>query len=261
MTGQNNRIQLHRGDALAVLRDLPTGSVDALITDPPYSSGGMVRGDRTASTRTKYVRSDAKHSIEDFTGDTRDQRAYAYWCALWLGEALRVVKPGGVAIIFTDWRQLPSTTDALQAGGWVWRGIVPWAKINPRPQSGRFAAECEYAVWASNGAMPQDWSGDALPGFYQAIAPRGDGREHQAQKPLEVMRGLVKIAPAGGVVLDLFMGAGTTGVAAVTEHRHFIGVELLEAHFATAERRIRAAIGQPVPAGHQDALDLTEVAP
>lgn len=254
----DDRIRLYRGDALAVLRDLPTASVDALVTDPPYSSGGMTRGDRTASTRTKYVRSDAQHAIEDFTGDTRDQRAYAYWCALWLAEALRVVRPGGVALLFTDWRQLPSTTDALQAGGWVWRGVVPWAKTNARPQAGRFSAQCEYVVWGSAGAMPVDYSADVLPGFYYSGAPKD--REHQTQKPVDVMRSLVQIVPAGGVILDPFMGAGTTGVAAVTEGRRFVGVELVDGHFDTAQRRIQSSAGAPVPRGNQDALDLSGLA-
>ena len=52
----------------------------------------------------------------DFTGDDRDQRAYGYWCALWLAECLRVTKPGGACLMFTDWRQLPATRDAIQAG-------------------------------------------------------------------------------------------------------------------------------------------------
>lgn len=109
---------LYLGDTLAVLAELETGSVDALITDPPYSSGGMVRSDRMAKTSTEYVQSDsANQSLTDFSGDNRDQRAYAQWMALWLTEASRVVNPGGVALLFTDWRQLPSTTDALQAGG------------------------------------------------------------------------------------------------------------------------------------------------
>ena len=250
----DDRCTLYRAEALALLQALPDASVDALVTDPPYSSGGMTRGDRTQGTRTKYVSSDAQHDIADFAGDTRDQRAYAYWCALWLAEAQRVVRPGGAALLFTDWRQLPSTTDALQAGGWVWRGIVPWAKVNARPQLGRFTAECEYVVWGSNGPMPPDTEVGTLPGFYQMGAPRQ--REHMAQKPVEIMRGLVKIAPPGGVVLDLFMGAGTTGVAALLEGRLFIGNEREAVHYANAERRIRTTAGEAIPRGEQDALQF-----
>lgn len=204
----------------------------------------------------KYVQtgSSSHESLAAFAGDNRDQRAYAYWCALWLSECLRVVKPGGVALLFTDWRQLPSTSDALQAGGFVWRGIVPWAKPNSRPMSGRFRAECEFVVWGSSGAMEQDWSAPVLPGFFQANSPRE--RDHITQKPIEVMRELVKIVPRGGVILDPFMGSGTTGVAALIEGRRFVGVELTP-HFAeVAERRIRHAAGQAMPDDSQAALDL-----
>ena len=238
-------VQLYAGDALAFLRELPTGSVNAVITDPPYSSGGMVRSDRAgSSTSAKYVSTgSSSKALTDFSGDNRDQRAYGYWSALWMGEALRVTNPGGVILAFTDWRQLPATTDAVQAGGWVWRGIVPWYKPVSRPYSGRFTNHCEYVVWGSNGRMPTDHSAPVLPGFYQASAPRD--REHQTQKPLDVMRELVKIVPVGGTVLDPFMGSGTTGVAATVEGRKFIGCEMVP-HFAeVSERRIRDAQNRP----------------
>lgn len=234
-------VQLHRGEALAFLASLPDGSVDAVITDPPYSSGGMVRGDRTGSTGAKYKapRAGRVDALEDFSGDNRDQRGYAFWVNLWLGECLRVVKPGGVAMLFTDWRQLPTTTDVIQAAGWIWRGIVPWSKPGLRPMSGRFRAECEFMVWGSNGSMPWDYTAPALPGFFQASPPRE--RDHITQKPLEVMRELVKIAPKGGTVLDPFMGSGTTGVAAVLEGRKFVGSELTEHYYEVAKRRILTA--------------------
>ena len=246
---------LYRADALAVLADLPTGSVDALITDPPYSSGGMVRGDRMASTKLKYVQTgSSSHDLDDFTGDNRDQRAYAYWSALYLGEALRVLRNGSPAVLFTDWRQLPATTDAFQAGGFVWRGIVPWAKTSYRPQSGRFAAQCEYAVWGSAGGMGTDYTLPSLPGFYQASSPRE--REHITQKPLDVMRDLVKIATPGGTVLDPFAGSGTTGVAALLEGRQFIGVEMTEHYAEVAARRLSEAAGVYVAKDAQDVLDF-----
>ncbi|OCI31067.1 DNA-methyltransferase [Oerskovia enterophila] len=252
----DDRAALYRGDALQVLAALPSGSVDAVVSDPPYSSGGMVRGDRMQGTHAKYVQSDssARDNIAAFSGDNRDQRAYAYWSALWMGEALRTTKPGGIILAFTDWRQLPSTADAIQAGGWIWRGIVPWVKPNARPQSGRFTAQAEYVAWGSNGPLPVDYSAAVLPGFYQASPPRE--REHITQKPVDVMRSLVKICPEDGTVLDPFMGSGTTGVAAMLERRRFIGVEMVDDHAATAERRIREAQGQAVPRGDQDVLDL-----
>jgi site-specific DNA-methyltransferase (adenine-specific) len=229
-------MKLHHGEALAFLASLPSGSVDAVITDPPYSSGGFVRGDRMGDTVSKYVRIEQGDEV-DFAGDNRDQHAYAYWLALWLSECLRVTRNGGVCLLFTDWRQLPATTDAIQSGGWVWRGLVPWHKPASRPTSGRFTASCEYVVWGSRGAMPVE--GDVLPGFFQASAPRD--REHITQKPLSVMRELVKIVPKGSTVLDPFMGSGTTGVAAVLEGRDFIGAEMTEHYYEVAVRRISTA--------------------
>ncbi|WP_082761825.1 DNA-methyltransferase [Mycolicibacterium mucogenicum] len=256
LTYQDHALDLYHGDALAVLAELPDACVDAVICDPPYSSGGMVRADRMGSTRTKYVVSDAKHDLADFGGDNRDQRGYQYWCALWLAECLRITKPGGVLCQFTDWRQLPATTDAIQAGGWVWRGLIPWIKPNARPQQGRFTSHAEYVVWGTKG--PRELAGDIMDGYFMSNPPRS--REHITQKPMDVMRHLVRIAPEGGRVLDPFMGSGTTGAAAVLEGRRFIGIEHSEHYVDVAERRIRTAAGQAVDgADDQPALDFDTV--
>jgi site-specific DNA-methyltransferase (adenine-specific) len=254
---EDDRATLFNADALAVLASLPTASVDALITDPPYSSGGMVRGDRAgADTKSKYSGSYGKQPDHaDFTGDNRDQRGYAYWCALWLSESLRVVKPGGLALVFTDWRQLPATTDAVQSGGWVWRGIVPWYKPSSRPMPGGFSSSCEYVVWASAGPMERDYqNGVYLPGFFQAGPPRD--REHLTQKPLDVMRSLCKVAGDGATVLDPFAGSGTTGAAAVLNGQNFIGSEM-SAHYAeVAANRLRTVAQGYRDDGQQAALEF-----
>lgn len=248
---EDDRATLYRGDALAVLRELPDASVDAVITDPPYSSGGLMRGDRAVAGSHGKYQGDAVNLLPEFGGDSRDQRSYAYWCALWLAECRRVTKPAGLLMTFTDWRQTPATTDAVQSGGWVWRGLVPWYKPNTRPQSGRFTAQCEYVVWASNGAMPVDRSRGTFPGFYQYQPERN--KEHVTQKPLGLMRDLVAIVPEDGLILDPFMGSGTTGVASTTSRRRFVGVEMTDHYCRVAEQRIRAA-------GAQTALDFGGVA-
>lgn len=239
-------IRIQHGNALQLLTEQETASVDALITDPPYSSGGMVRSDRSRGVHEKYVTNDSQsgHELGAFSGDNRDGRSYGYWASLWLTEALRVVKPGGACCLFTDWRQLPTTTDALQAGGWVWRGIVPWRKPNPRPQKGRFRNACEYVVWGTNGPRGTEAiDGECLPGIYEGSPPRD--RQHITQKPLQVMRGLVQIAPPGGVVLDPFAGSGTTAEACEREGRSFIGFEI-EPHFAeVAQQRIEEVQSSP----------------
>jgi len=225
-------LQVLHGDALAVIPTLETDSVDALITDPPYSSGGQFRGDRALVTSKKYQQSDAV-ALPEFSGDNRDQRSWIMWMSIWLNECRRVVKPGGFGCLFTDWRQLPATTDALQAGGWVWRGIVPWDKVHARPMAGRFRAQAEYIVWGTNGPRPWNNAEPCHDGVFRFPSPSTALREHMTQKPLELMKKIVAIVPPGGTVLDPFLGSGTTAVACAETGRRCVGVEMTE-HFAAA---------------------------
>ena len=232
---------LYCGDAIEMLMSLEAGTVDAVITDPPYSSGGAFRGDRAMDTKTKYLSSGSGNieKTQDFGGDNRDQRAFHFWSTLWAAQALRVSKPGAPALFFTDWRQLPVSTDYLQSGGWVWRGLVPWAKKTCRPQMGRFSAQCEYVVWGSAGPLPTERGVGCLPGFYEFSSP--SDREHVTQKPLQLMQAMVEIVPRDSLVLDPFMGSGTTGAAASSMGRAFVGCEQNRTYFDIACRRIEEA--------------------
>jgi site-specific DNA-methyltransferase (adenine-specific) len=228
------------GEALSALRNLPSASVGALITDPPYSSGGFTRGDRTNDASAKYSQAEARPQAT-FGGDNRDQRGFEYWCTLWLAEAQRCALPGAPVVQFTDWRQLPLTTDSIQAGGWVWRGIFVWSKgVCCRPQMGRFRSACEYGVWGTNGSTEDRVDVGCLPGVIEVPPPMGENRVHLTQKPVEVMEAVCAIAPPGSVILDPFTGSGSTGIAAIRLGRRFIGIER-DAHYAAIARdRIEA---------------------
>jgi site-specific DNA-methyltransferase (adenine-specific) len=241
MSNENPGWRLHLGEALAFLRELPNDSADAVITDPPYSSGGQYRSDRIQSTAIKYTNSDTKLRRPEFAGDARDQRGFRFWSALWMSECLRIAKPGAPICVFTDWRQLPTTTDAVQAGGWVWRGIVAWDKTEAvRPVLGRFSSQCEYVVWGSKGPMPLDRIPGVLPGcFRHPVKPKD--KHHITGKPTPLMQDLVRICPVGGVVLDPFAGSGTTGVAALASGRRFLGCELVPEYHELATKRLEAA--------------------
>lgn len=215
---------------------------DAIVTDPPYSSGGFVRGDRMCSARSKYVTNGAQHGLADFDGDNRDQRGYLAWCTVWLGEAHRIVRSGAPIAPFTDWRQLPTTTDAIQAGGFVWRGIAPWTKNNAsRPAIGRYRNDAEYLVWGSRGPMLSRREVGCLPGTFVSPPVHHTARKHNTEKPIAVMEQIVAICPPGGTVFDPFAGSGSTGVAAIRSGRRFVGVEKSAAIFDVACERLRAA--------------------
>ncbi|MFJ3794955.1 DNA-methyltransferase [Streptomyces sp. NPDC090088] len=231
---------LHTGDSLTVLATLAS-PVDAVICDPPYNSGGRTNAARRSdSARGKYVSGNAQHLLPDFDGDSRDQRGYTNWLSLVLAETYRLARSGASALVFTDWAQLPATSDALQAAGWIWRGIIPWHKPISRPVKDGFRRECEYVLWGTRGEPYRHAPTVYLPGFVTGSQPRGTARQHITQKPLTVMRQLVQIVPPGGLILDPFTGSGTTGEAALLEGRAFLGIEQSPPIAATARTRLAA---------------------
>lgn len=239
-------VTIYHGDFMDILPTL--AGVDAVITDPPYSSGGMYRGDRAMTTRDKYTSTgaEAKYAAA-FSGDNRDQRSFALWCSFWLGYCLRASNAGAVLAMFSDWRQLPTVTDALQTGGWVWRGVAGWAKPTARPVPDRMRQALEFIAWGTKGARvcrPHE-TARYHAGLYHQSAPSGKGRLHATEKPVELLEDLVAMAPPGGLVLDPFMGSGSTGEACIRTGRRFIGVEVDAHYFEVARRRLERALAQP----------------
>lgn len=239
------RVTLHCGDALALLPRLRRrdSNIDALICDPPYSSGGLFKGDRAADPRIKYEQDGVKRSRPAFPGDNRDQRSWTRWCALWLGEALPLVREGGYVLLFTDWRQLPAATDAIQAAGFVWRGIVAWDKGQGAraPHKGYFRHQCEYILWGTKGRCPIASHAGPFAGCLHHTVRQAD-KFHLTGKPTQLMRELVQVVPRGSTILDAFMGSGTTLVAAVETGRHAVGIELDRPTFRAAKERIARAM-------------------
>lgn len=230
------------GDTLQILKTFPDKLFGGVITDPPYASGAADQNARQKSTAVKYSSAKTGNPLPDFEGDSKDQRSWTHWAAEWLAEARRCSKEGAPICVFIDWRQLPSLTDALQWAGWIWRGTLVWDKTNSRPQRGRFRQQAEFVVWGSNGHMPVNRAAPVLPGVFRQSMPAATKRIHQTEKPLEVMRELVKIVEPGGIVLDPFAGAGTTVLAAKLEGYPAVGIELSPHYAAAAQKRIENEI-------------------
>jgi len=237
----NNPVQvgqatLYRGDCLGIIPGL-RHQFDAVVTDPPYSSGGQSKGNRAASTAAKYLNSKSNSPWADFAGDSKDQRSYLHWSALWMSLCYERLNPGGLMIVFSDWRQLPVTSDALQASGFTWRGVGVWDKAgSSRPYKGGFKAQTEFFLWGSKGALVGD---TYSPGLFKVSQKPGE-KLHQVGKPLPLMEALV--AACGGSVLDPFMGSGTTGAAALSQGKDFVGIEVSEHYHQVAVDRLRKLV-------------------
>ena len=243
----DDAVTIYHGEALATLADLEPGSCDVLMTDPPYSSGGMFRGDRAADPTDKYRGwsqnadgSSRKPTAEygTFGGDSRDQVSWVRWCAAWGTETMRAVRSGGSSFLFTDWRQLPATVDVVQFGGWTWQGLVVWDKGVARPMAGRFRNHLEYVVWSTKGGHVRS---DDYPSALIAVPTVSSSeREHVTQKPTELLTQLLRVVPGEAplTVLDPFMGSGSTLVAAKYAGHKAIGIELEERYCEIAAKRL-----------------------
>lgn len=235
--------ELFGSESYALLRSLADNSVDALITDPPYCSGGP--GSSTSRPPSeKYVQGGQTHQWLDFAGDQRDVLGYLGWATLWLSECFRVLKPGARALMFTDWRQLPASSMAFQSGGFIWRGLISWDKVCARPQRGSFTSQCEYILWGTKGKLQRDMGEgrQTLPGVIRCPVERIGQKLHMTGKPLDLMRELVKCVPDGGTVLDPFMGSASTGVACLERGLKFIGCEMVPGIYDVAKDRIRKIV-------------------
>jgi site-specific DNA-methyltransferase (adenine-specific) len=228
---QDEQVTIYHGDSFDILHDL--SGIGAVITDPPYSSGGAFRGDRAQLTTTKYVNSDTAAYRPEFAGDTRDQRSFLAWATMWLNAARQASEPGAVLASFIDWRQLPVLTDAVQAGGWTWRNLATWWKPGVRMQKGRFSASAEYVIYATNGPV-LDGAGSPQNVFSCKV---DSDRDHIAQKPADVMRWVLQVVRPGCLVLDPFMGSGSTLRAAKDVGCKAIGIDVDERYCEIAAER------------------------
>lgn len=161
------------------------------------------------------------------------------WATLWLGECWRLAKPGTPCLVFSDWRQLPAMTDAIQAAGWAWKGVVVWHKPSARPMLGSFRRDTEFVIHAVKGQAKMH-TRQCFPGVLKHTVNIAQ-KVHLTGKPVALVKDLLAVTPAGAHVLDPFMGGGTTALACLETGRHFTGVELSAEYAALSAERIRQA--------------------
>jgi site-specific DNA-methyltransferase (adenine-specific)/modification methylase len=204
---------LYLGDCVEVLPTL--GRVDAVVTDPPYGIGESVK----ASKRTASAKGDARWSNRKCTDYARSE---------WDASA-------------PDLSWIPQRDCEAIVWGGNYFGFPAESKwlVWDKQTDGADFADCELAWTNLGGAVRRFvwlWSG------FRKQQP--EERWHPTQKPVALMRWCIE-QTKGAVILDPYMGSGTTGVAALQLGRKFIGVELDPGYFDIACKRIEQAWKQP----------------
>jgi site-specific DNA-methyltransferase (adenine-specific) len=216
------------------MRELEAESVDAIITDPPYSSGTRREASKTLTGKGSMCRAPGTW----FGSDSLTTDGFQYLMRAVSVEAFRTLKPGGHFLSFIDWRMLPHLMASVESADLRKIGVLVWDKTY-YSLGHYFRNQHEFIVHFSRGkgAAPQRRDvGNVL-----QCKPVRNG-VHPTEKPVDLLdRILSVVAPPDAVVLDPFMGSGSTGVAALHTGRRFIGIEREETYFKIAEKRIYAA--------------------
>ena len=265
--------QIIAGDCVEVLNHLPEKSVDLIFADPPYNLQLQKELWRPNMTQVAAV-NDAWDQFADF-------KEYDDFSLAWLSACRRVLKDNGSIWVIGSYHNIFRIGKIMQdLGYWILNDII-WVKTNPMPnfRGVRFTNAHETLIWASkakgarytfnhhamkslNGdkQMRSDWD---IPLCRGAERIQIDGtRAHSTQKPQALLyRILVATSQPGDVVLDPFMGSGTTAVVAKLLHRNWIGIEKESRYIEIAQKRLDQVTLPAFQMGLFDVRDRKRSAP
>ncbi len=249
--GDHDRLIL--GDCLTEMPNMDEESVDMIFADPPYhlSNGGFTchAGKAVSVNKGNWDKSNGVDNDFDFTME-------------WLSHCRRLLKPNGTIWISGTYHSIYRCGFALQQLGYHILNDISWFKPNASPNLScrYFTASHETIIWASksksskhifnysemkNGRFIKDFikkPGKQMRSVWAIGTPTEEEKKygkHPTQKPLELLDRIVKASTQkGAIVLDPFMGSGTTGVACIRLGREFIGIENDKKYYTLAEKRI-----------------------
>jgi len=215
-------VRIIHGDCLDELRKIPNGSVDAIVSDPPFGVDDQPHR-RADGSRLDKIAGDAAPPI---------------W---FLPQAYRVLKYGGAMLIFVRYDVEATWRWGIRLAGFRPRAQIVWDKVNHGMGDARgdWAPRHENIVFATKGRF-------VFPGKRPSTVLRHkrlNGREHPHEKPIALMADLTAaVTSPGDLVLDPFLGSGATACAAYQLGRRFVGIELEAKYIALAERRLEELV-------------------
>ena len=217
---------LWNGDCLEVMKQIPDGSVDLVVTDPPYlieTTGAGI-----------YKQAD-KQYVKELNGikDGFSEQV--------LDELCRVMRKINIYIFCSQKQIIPLLDYFVEKKKCNWN-LLTWHKTNPVPACGnKYLTDTEYILFFREKGVKIN--GEYKTKFTYYVTPLNTADKklygHPTIKPVDILQNLiVNSSSPGDVVLDPFMGSGSTGIACNNTGRNFIGIELDKGYFETARARI-----------------------
>ena len=230
---KGNNYEIFLADSKVLVKELIAKGikVDSIITDPPYN----ISKNNNFNT-LKSPRKGIDFGKWDKTFNLYD----------WIPEYVRLLKSNGSIIIFCSYLYISYLCDELKKSGIEVKDVLVWRKTNPMPRNinRRYVQDMEFAIWGvvRNGKWIFN-KGDKsyLRSFFETSIVSGKEKTiHPTQKSTKLMTEIIKIhTNKNDLILDPFMGSGTTGVTALKENRKFIGIEINKDYYQIANNRIK----------------------
>ena len=219
------------GDCLERMKEIPDGSVDLIVSDVPYKLTGGGKGDGVNSKRPKGILADNTQLMQ--VPKFED----------WLPEIYRVMKDGSHIYLMCNFKNLNDLMNKTEAVGFKHVNLLVWEKNNCTP-SQFYMKNCEYTLLLRKGKSKYiNNIGDSktVHKFNNLIG----NKIHPTEKPVELMKFYVENSSnVGDLVLDMFMGSGSTGVACLNTDRKFIGIEVEEKYFDIGVDRMESFLNK-----------------
>jgi len=218
---QDATVTLYHGDAIEVMAAMPDRSVDAVLTDPPYSSGGRLETSRAKQRRMIPSATDDTW----IRGDGMSTQGFLWFMRLAGSQWRRVLAPGGHALAFADWRMAPNLAAALESADLRQHPTLVWNKTY-FGMGAHFRNQYELIVHTTIGRPRAPQRRDV--GNVIDCAPIRAGA-HPTEQPRPLLRTLLSVvAGPDHVVLDPFAGSGSTLLAARDLGIRAVGIEIDE---------------------------------
>lgn len=221
-------IWIKQGDCLELMKQIPNGSIDLILTDPPYELSNH-GGGKTDLAQRKLV----KDTHIDFISKGFDYDTV-------FNEYLRILKAPNM-LIFCSNKQVSKIMKFFEEKG-LSTTLLVWNKTNPSPLcNGKHLSDIEFIVYVRgkgatfNNDTPFNYKRKVITTPIES----NKNRLHPTQKPLEILEQYINLhSKVGDLVFDSFMGSGSTGVACLNTSRKFLGFELDKDYFNIAKDRL-----------------------
>ena len=219
-----SKVQLMLGDCLERMKEIPDGSVDMILTDPPYGIDFQSQWKKDSSKWLPKIANDKKPFI-DFIELAADK-----------------MKADGCMITFCRFDSWQEFADECERVGLKVKSQIVWDKVvhGMGDLKGATALQHELALFVTKGKFK--FHGKRQKSIVKHIRVSPKDIIHPNQKPVDLMEELISgYCKEGGLVLDMFTGVSPVGVAAKNLNRDFIGIEMDEGYFKIAKERIEQA--------------------